>query len=89
MLGDDWIGPFYVWDSETEEEKKEAMEEIDQLNQSMAEEVERKNKEWKNSDEFRQLKATELAAAKEQQSFRREGQNFSVLEGKEIQSSKD
>ena len=41
MIGYGWKGPFYIWDTETEEEKKEAMEEIDQLNKSMADEVER------------------------------------------------
>ena len=41
MIGYGWKGPFYVWDIETEEEKKKAMQEINELNTLMLQDVER------------------------------------------------
>ena len=41
MIGFGWKGPFYVWDTETEEEKQVAIREIDELNKIMIEEIER------------------------------------------------
>ena len=41
MIGYGWKGPFYIWNTETEEEKQEAIKEINRLNKLMVEEAER------------------------------------------------
>lgn len=41
MIGYGWKGPFHIWMTETEEEKEQAIKEIDRLNKEMVEEAER------------------------------------------------
>ena len=65
MIGYGWQGPFHIQKALTEEETIKAIKNIDGLNQSMREVVERKNIEWKNSEKFKVLQADELAKAKE------------------------
>ncbi|KAF8241243.1 hypothetical protein K440DRAFT_574087, partial [Wilcoxina mikolae CBS 423.85] len=62
MIGWNYKGPFYVWDPETKEEREHAHNEITQLNKERKLEAILKYEEWKNSIEFKQLKARKLAA---------------------------
>ena len=41
MIGYGWKGPFHIWMTEPEEEKEQAIKEIDRLNKEMVEEAER------------------------------------------------
>ena len=56
MIGYGWKGPFHVWETETEEERKEAEIEIARINAEMAEEAERANAEWRASPEWLALR---------------------------------
>ena len=49
MIGYGWKGPFYVWDSETDAEKKEAEREILRINTEMVTEAGERNRRWKAS----------------------------------------
>lgn len=60
----DFKGSFFVWSAETEEERLEAEREILRLNKLLEEEAEEKNRQWKASAEFTELKARELAEAR-------------------------
>ena len=42
MIGYGWKGPFYVWEVETDEEKKEAEAEIARINGEMVAEADKK-----------------------------------------------
>lgn len=64
MIG--WKGPFYVWSSETEEEKEEAIREISRLNSEAAIEEARLNAHWKASEDWRTLREVELENARKQ-----------------------
>ena len=63
MIGYGWKGPFHVWDTETEEERKEAEIEIARINAEMSEEAEQANAEWRASPEWLALREQELEAA--------------------------
>ena len=74
VLGDDsygWKGPFHVWETETEDEWKEAEIEIAHINAEMAEEAEQANAEWRASLEWpalvweQELEAAHLQCAAE------------------------
>jgi hypothetical protein len=46
MIGYGWKGPFYIRDTETEEEEEQAEEEITPLNTEMEEEAAKANHIW-------------------------------------------
>ena len=73
MIGYGWKGPFYVWEVETDEEKKEAEAEIARINAEMVAEADKKNREWTASPEWAELKERELAAAKAQRRAEKNG----------------
>jgi len=54
-------GPLDIWSIETDEEKAHAEKEIACLNKEMREESEKLDREWKQSQEWRDLKARQLA----------------------------
>lgn len=56
-------GPFYVWSTETEEEKMFAEKEIAWLNAEIQQEVDIKEAAWKASSEWVALREMELATA--------------------------
>ena len=66
MIGYGWKGPFYVWEVETDEEKKEAEAEIARINAEMVAKADEKNRQWAAPLEWAELKERELAAAKAQ-----------------------
>ena len=66
MIGYGWKGPFYVWEVETDEEKKEAEAEITRINTEMVAKADEKNRQWAAPPEWAELKERELAAAKAQ-----------------------
>lgn len=65
MIGYGWKGPFYVWEPETEEERKEAEIEIARLNAEMEEEAKKDNATWRASPEWAALRKQELEAARQ------------------------
>ena len=73
MIGWQWKGPFYIWTTETEEEKEEAIREITRLNSEAGIEEARLNNEWKASDEWRKLREVELENARKQCQVERGG----------------
>jgi len=73
MIGYGWKGPFYVWDSETDAEKKEAEREIVRINTEMVTEAEERNRQWKASAEFAELKKHEKAAYDAQRNAEKNG----------------
>lgn len=64
MIGYGWKRPFFVWDPESDEEKKIAEREIARINAEMKAEAEEKEREWRATPEFAELKDRELAAAR-------------------------
>ncbi|KAG0136904.1 hypothetical protein HOY82DRAFT_598768 [Tuber indicum] len=60
MIGWNYKGPFYVWEEESEQEKKEAEEEMNFINSIIMEEQERATTEWKASEDYATLKEQEL-----------------------------
>jgi len=73
MISYGWKGPFHVWNPETEEEKKKAEEEIAKINKEMEDDTEEKNKRWRASPEWEELRQTELEAARIQRVAERNG----------------
>ena len=73
MIGYGWKGPFHVWETETEEERKEAEIEIARINAEMAEEADRANAGWRTSPEWLALREQELKAAQLQRSAEKSG----------------
>lgn len=65
MIMYNYKGPFLVWQTETEEEKKEATTMIAYLNSVIEKEAEKMNSEWKASPEWAELKERELATARQ------------------------
>ena len=64
MIGYGWKGPFHMWETETEDERKKAMIEIVHINGEMVDEAERANAEWRASPEWLALREQELEAAR-------------------------
>ena len=73
MIGYGWKGPFYVWEPETEEERKEAEIETARLNAEMEEEAKKDNATWRASPEWAALRKQELEAARQQRAAERAG----------------
>ena len=73
MIGYGWKGPFYVWEVETDEEKKEAEAEIARINAEMVAKADEKNRQWIASPEWAELKERELAAAEAQRRAKKNG----------------
>jgi len=63
MIGWDYKGPFYVWEEESQQEKKEAAEQMDLINEIIVQEQEQATAEWKASEEYAYLKEQELQEA--------------------------
>ena len=72
-IGYGWKGPFYVWDIETEDERKEAENEITRLNAEMEEKAQKANEEWKKSLEWKALREKELEEARIQRAAEKIG----------------
>lgn len=94
MIGWQWKGPFYVWSSETEKEKEEAIREISRLNSEAAIEEARLNTHWKASEDWRTLREVELENARKQRQLEKnhgcaKKKNTTDLAGEKIQNSKD
>ena len=62
MIGWGWKGPFYVWETETSEEREEAALAIALLEEGREAEEKRLNEEWNESEEWEDLRTEELAA---------------------------
>ena len=73
MIGYGWKGPFHVWETETEEERKEAELEIARINAEMKEEADKANAEWRASPEWLTLREQELEAARLQRAAEKNG----------------
>ena len=65
MISYGWKGPFWVWESETEEEKVTAVSKILSYNENCGEEEFRLNTAWRASEEWKELRRVELADARE------------------------
>ena len=73
MIGYGWKGPFHVWETETEEERREAEIEIARINAEMVEEADWANAEWRASPEWLALREQELKAARLQRAAEKTG----------------
>ena len=65
MIGWGWKGPFHIWESESKEERDQAVKQIASLNQSAQEKEDRLNAIWRSSDEWKELRQQELQVARE------------------------
>jgi len=65
MISYGWKGPFWVWESESEEEKVTAAGKILSYNENYGEEESRLNTAWRASEEWKELRREELANARE------------------------
>ncbi|RPB00568.1 hypothetical protein L873DRAFT_1897545 [Choiromyces venosus 120613-1] len=65
MISYGWKGPFWVWESETEEEKVTATSKILRYNENCGEEESRLNTAWRASEEWKESPREELANAHE------------------------
>ncbi|KAG0638678.1 hypothetical protein HOY80DRAFT_1077327 [Tuber brumale] len=63
MIGWNYKGPFFIWEEESQQEKKEATEEIDLINLIIVQEQEQATAEWKASEDYTILKEQELLEA--------------------------
>ena len=63
MISYGWKGPFWVWESESEEEKVAAASKILSYNENCGEEESRLNTAWRASEEWKELRRKELANA--------------------------
>ncbi|RPA91797.1 hypothetical protein L873DRAFT_1636526, partial [Choiromyces venosus 120613-1] len=61
MISYDWKGPFWVWESETEEEKARATKDIINYNDNYGEEESCLNTAWWASEEWKELQIRELS----------------------------
>ena len=64
LIGYGWKGPFHVWETGTEEERKEAEFWSACINAEMAEELDRAKAEWSASPEWLALREQELKVAR-------------------------
>ena len=69
----DWKGRFHVWETETEEERREAEIEIARINAEMVEEADQANAEWRANPEWLALREQELKAARLQRAAEKTG----------------
>ena len=60
-----WKGPFFLWPATTKEERKKAKKEITDINEKMAEEMDRLNDAWKASEEGKELREQEVKVVAE------------------------
>ena len=65
MISYGWKGPFWIWETETEEEKAKAVSDIRSFNDNCGEEEARLNTAWRASDEWKDLRTRELSNARE------------------------
>jgi len=65
MISYGWKGPFWVWQSESEEEKARATSDILSYNENCEEEESRLNTAWRASEEWQELRKRELSTARE------------------------
>ena len=73
MIGYGSKEPFHVWETETEEERREAEIEIARINAEMVEEADQANAEWGASPEWLALREQELKAARLQRAAEKTG----------------
>ena len=55
-----WKGPFFVWVAETPEEREHATQEIARPNENSVEEEKRLNTEWRNSEDWKLLRVSQI-----------------------------
>ena len=73
LIGYGFKGPFFVWDAETDAEKKADNAIIKEHNDKVMAQLLKDTEEWKKTSEWQQLRETELAATRVQRAAERAG----------------